>query len=101
MARRMWAEIKRQRGDDPEVKAGYEKARLAFDLGVQVRALREQRGWSQQELARRAGTSQPAIARLEAGGVDPRLATLQRLGRVLDADLVVCLQPRETAGTTG
>ncbi len=96
MARRTWAEIKRARMDDPEVEAGYEKARLAFGLGEQVRTLREARGLSQQDLARRAGPSQPAIARLEAGGVDPRLETLRRLSRALDADLVLQLQPQNS-----
>jgi transcriptional regulator with XRE-family HTH domain len=85
---------------DLEVRAGYDKARLAFELGEQVRSLREACGMSQQELARRAGTSQPAIARLEAGGVDPRLETLHRLGLALDADLVLRFQPREASAPT-
>jgi predicted transcriptional regulator len=33
---------------------------------------------SQQVVAKRIKTSQPAIARLEAGDVDPRLSTVQR-----------------------
>ncbi|MGD9892533.1 MAG: helix-turn-helix domain-containing protein [Dehalococcoidia bacterium] len=99
MTRRSWTQIKRERIDDPEVRAGYDQAQLAFELGEQVRRLREARGMSQQELARRAGTSQPAIARLEAGGVDPRLETLHRLGRALDADLVLRFQPREAPAT--
>jgi ribosome-binding protein aMBF1 (putative translation factor) len=100
VTRRTWAEIKRERIGDPEIRAGYERARLAFELGEQVRRLREARGMSQQELARRAGTSQPAIARLEAGGVDPRLETLHRLGRALDADLVLRFQPHEAPAAT-
>ena len=101
MARRTWAEIKRDRMNDPEVQAGYKKARLAFELGEQVRKLREERGLSQQELARLVGTSQPAIARLEAGGVDPRLETLRRLSDTLGADLVLRLQPRDAALPAG
>lgn len=34
---------------------------------------------TQNELARRAGVSQPLIARIEAGDVDPRLSTLQKI----------------------
>lgn len=47
-----------------------------------VRRARLERGLTQADLARRARTSQPAIARLEAGGRSPSVATL---GRVLEA----------------
>lgn len=35
-------------------------------------------GLSQAEVAQRMGTSQPAVARLEAGEVDARMSTVQR-----------------------
>lgn len=44
-------------------------------IGKQVRALRLAEGWSQAELARRAGLSRPTIERLERDGV----ITLSRL----------------------
>lgn len=52
--------------------------------------LREQMGLTQAEVASLLGTSQPVIARLEGGGRDPRLSTVQRYARVVGADLVVC-----------
>ena len=42
-------------------------------------ARRRELGISQGEVAARMGTSQPAVARLEAGGVDARLSTLTAL----------------------
>jgi len=36
-------------------------------------------GLTQNELAKRAGVSQPLIARIEAGDVDPRLSTLRKI----------------------
>ena len=90
-----WEHIKRSRMAEPEVQAACEGAARAIALGEQVRALREARGLSQAELARRVGTSQSAIARLEAGGVDPKLDTLTRLGRALDAELVIEFRTRE------
>lgn len=51
-----------------------ERQQLLTDL---VRA-RQAAGLSQAEVAARMGTSQPAIARFEAGSVDIRLSTLQR-----------------------
>jgi ribosome-binding protein aMBF1 (putative translation factor) len=50
----------------------YAEARLAAEVGERIREAREAAGLSQRELARRMGTSQAAIGRLEAGGVGPR-----------------------------
>ena len=38
---------------------------------------------TQAELAARIGSTQPALARLEAGGVTPNLDTLQRIAEAL------------------
>jgi transcriptional regulator with XRE-family HTH domain len=66
---------------------------LAYLLGGAVRDLREAKGWSQTQLAREAGMTQPAVARLEAGGTIPTLPVLQRLARALDADLTITVTP--------
>jgi transcriptional regulator with XRE-family HTH domain len=55
-----------------------------------VRARRLELGLSQAELAERAGMTQSAISRLEAGGTVPTIGVLERLS----ADLVVTLTPR-------
>jgi transcriptional regulator with XRE-family HTH domain len=71
----------------------YDAARIAFELGVAVRGLREERGWSQTELAGRAGMTQSAIARFEAGGTVPTLPVLERIAAALDMRLSVELIP--------
>jgi transcriptional regulator with XRE-family HTH domain len=48
-------------------------------LGPLVRQMRQAAGLSQRALARRAETSQPAIARYEGGAATPSWETLQRL----------------------
>ncbi|MEX2238246.1 MAG: helix-turn-helix transcriptional regulator [Dehalococcoidia bacterium] len=69
----------------------------AIQLGRRIRELRLAQGISQKELALRVGTSQAAIGRLELGGVEPRLGTLQRVGKALGASLTVELNVLEPA----
>jgi transcriptional regulator with XRE-family HTH domain len=51
-------------------------------------------GLAQSELARRAGTSQSAVARLERGHASPTVATLERLVGAAGFDLRLELVPR-------
>lgn len=48
-----------------------------------IRAWREHLNLSQRELAGRVGISQPALAKMEAKGVQPRVATLKKLAQAL------------------
>lgn len=68
------------------------------DVGPEVRRLRLAAGWTQEELARRSGTSQPAIACLESGRRMPTLPTLEKLAAALGRSLVVMLPSREILG---
>ena len=67
----------------------YEATRLALDVGEKVRGAREAASLSQRELASRMGTSQAAVARLEAGGVGATLTTLQKVAAALDLKITV------------
>ncbi len=49
-----------------------------------LRERRTELGLTQSEIADRAGVSQPLIARIEGGDVDPRLSTLRRIVEALD-----------------
>lgn len=93
-SRKSWSEIRDRRLAKPVARAGYEHAQRAFALAAQLRALRESRGLSQAELARRIGSTQPAVARLEAGGVAPTIDTLERIGDALNLELAVSFSDR-------
>jgi transcriptional regulator with XRE-family HTH domain len=82
---------------EPGAAEAYEAARLAFELGAAVRGLREQRGWTQTDLAEAAAMTQPAVARFEAGATVPAIPVLERLALALGVELVVALRPRTTA----
>lgn len=93
MSRRdRWEDLRQDRLASPAASAGYQRAQRAFELGEQLRALREAQHLSQAELARRMGSTQPAIARLEAGRVAPSLDTLDRAAAALGVELVITFQ---------
>ena len=78
-----------------EKLAGVEDGRWFFAaIAGQVADRRADLGLSQRELAELTGTTQSAIARLEAGGRLPRIDTLLRIANALDCDLLVELRPR-------
>ena len=95
--RRSWASIKRAKAPSAERHAGYREAKDAFELAEHVRQARERVGLTQAELAARIGSTQPAVARLEAGGSTPSFATLRRIATALGFELVVELRPRRVA----
>jgi transcriptional regulator with XRE-family HTH domain len=49
------------------------------DAGALIREARRRHGISQQTLARRAGTTQKQVSRIERGDVSPSISTLARL----------------------
>lgn len=64
-----------------------------LDSAAIVAYVREKSGLTQSELAERAGTSQPAVARYENGLANPSTATLQRLTRAAGFEVQVKLVP--------
>lgn len=64
---------------------------------VLIREARLAAGLSQVELARRAGTSQPAIARYEAGTSSPSIVTLDRVLRAAGRRLELSSTPAATS----
>src|SRR5438874_9373689 len=63
---------------NPEFPSLMEEARQRRALLNRLADIRTRSRISQKTIAKRIKTSQPAIARLEAGAVDPRLSTVQR-----------------------
>jgi len=91
--RRSWTDVKRARARTTGRARGYRSAKEGFGLAERVCGTREKLGITQAELATRIGSTQPAVARLEAGGVSPSLDTLSRIAAALDLELVVDLRP--------
>lgn len=62
-----------------------------------IREARAAAGLTQAELARRAGTSQPAVVRYESGAASPSVVTLERLLRAAGRRLELSAVPTATA----
>jgi transcriptional regulator with XRE-family HTH domain len=69
-----------------------------MDPARELRLARTAAGLSQQDLARRAGTSQATISAYESGRKQPSVATLARLLRVTGSELAV--RPAPASRTT-
>lgn len=56
-------------------------------IGSQLRTLRKARGWTQSDLAEKAGIKRTALGAYEEGRAEPRLGVLVRLAHSLDVSL--------------
>jgi len=81
---------------DPAFAERFEKAGEAWDVALQIAALREKAGLSQRDLARKLKTSQQNISRLESPAYEGHsLTMLRRVAEVLGATIRVTLTPKE------
>lgn len=60
---------------------------LKKELGKRIIELREQKGWSQADLARACNKDRQAIEKLENGKVNPTLYTLLEVANALEVSL--------------
>jgi DNA-binding Xre family transcriptional regulator len=72
---------------DKEFRKEYENLEKEFVLAEEILRLRLEKNLTQKELAKMAGTSQPAIARLESGKYNNiSLSFLRKIGKALNAE---------------
>lgn len=60
---------------------------LVRHFGATVRQLREARGWSQEQLAERAGLNRSYIGEIERGTSIASIVTVDKLARALDVSM--------------
>jgi ribosome-binding protein aMBF1 (putative translation factor) len=88
-----FSEVSKEWFKDPEFVREYEALEEEFALASQIIGARARAGLSQEELAKRMGTSQSAIARLESGRFRPSTRTLERLAAATGSKLRIRLDP--------
>ena len=78
---------------DPAFAARFKQAGEAWDVALQIAALREQAGLPQTQLARKLKTSQQQTSRRESPGYDGHsLSMLRRVAKVLHARVRVIVE---------
>lgn len=86
------ADLKARLMQDAEFRAAYAEADAEYSLLEALIRARLDAGLTQADLGARMGTTQSAVARLEAGRVTPSLATLRKYaeatGRRLRVEVV-------------
>src|SRR5580704_9075423 len=79
---------------DPEQRHLIVEAQIRNGIPLQIRAMREDRGWTQAKLAEKLGTTQNTVSRIENPKTSkPSITTLQRIAEAFDVALIVKFAP--------
>lgn len=82
-------ELDRRLMKKPGFKKAYDDLELEFAIIGALIDARAKHGMTQEKLAKKIGTKQSAIARLESGRSNPTFAFIQKLSEALDLKLTV------------
>lgn len=74
---------------NPKFKKEWEDSEVEYQLGRRLIEARLKRHLSQRDLAKRVGTSQAAISRIEAMNANPSLSFLKRIAAALNSTLQI------------
>lgn len=79
---------------DAEYAHAYMESHAVSRLAAQIYSLRKQRGWSQEELAKRAGIAQERISKIESADFDSlTMKTLRNFSHAFDVNLHISFEP--------
>lgn len=79
---------------DPEYRRAYEDLEPEFAIARAIIDARIKRKISQAQLAKRMGTGQAVVSRLEGANASPSLSLIKRLASALNLKLELRLTPR-------
>lgn len=82
--------------DDPVFRALWERTTLARAIAAAIVRYRAEHGLTQRDVATRLNMTQPQVARLERGDVNPNMDTLMRVTGGLGIEFVINIRPSGT-----
>lgn len=74
---------------DPAIKAEYDRLQPEFAVIRAIIKARIKKGVTQEYLAKKIGTKQSVISRLESGRANPSVAFLKKLAQALNSNLQI------------
>ena len=83
-----FSKFKRQLVKDDKFNKFYTKKDIAFEIAEMIIDLRIKKGLTQEELAKKIGTKQSSVARLERGKALPSLSFLEKIAKACETELV-------------
>ena len=89
-----YAQFKKTILRNRKVRVAYDALGPEFEVAASLIKRRLEKGLTQQELAKRVGTRQSAISRLESGTYNPSLDFLRKVTYALDAELRITVSGR-------
>jgi len=75
--------------ENPKFKKYYDEFGKQLEIAYLILQMRKEYGLSQKELAKKLGTTQSNVARIEAGQQNFTTATLQRIAEVFDREVKI------------
>lgn len=88
-----WPTLRNRLLADPAIRAEYEAFADEFALVEELMKARAHSGLTQEEIARRMGTTQSVVARLESGKSMPSTRTLKKYAEATGTRLVIRFEP--------
>lgn len=86
-----WNQLKKELLTDKKVAVEYKKLKPKYQIISQLIEARVNKGMTQGDLAKRMGTKQSAIARLESGNANPTISFLEKTSKALDTRLTITI----------
>lgn len=86
-----WKQLKAELLQDKTVKKEYDELTPRYKAISELISARIKKGITQKTLAQKIGTKQSAIARFEAGNINPSLGFLEKMAEVMGYKINVSL----------
>ncbi|MCL5011023.1 MAG: helix-turn-helix transcriptional regulator [Patescibacteria group bacterium] len=90
-----YKQLKNRLLKDKEVKKSYEALRPEFEFITAIIKKRIEKGLTQKMLAKKLGTKQSAISRLESGAYNPSFAFLKKIVNAMNLELKISLVEKQ------
>lgn len=87
-----WNDYKKELLKDPKVAKEYKKLEPQYKLISELIRIRIKKGLTQEALAKKIGTKQSAIARIESGNGNPSLMFLEKIAKATDSKLEIVMR---------